>query len=38
MKHIINISNTMNDNDKIMNIISKVFNATNPETAVTLEQ
>lgn len=38
MKHIINISNTMNDNDKIMNIISKVFNATSPETAVTLEQ
>ena len=38
MKHIININNTMNDNEKIMNIISKVFNATNPETAVTLEQ
>ena len=38
MKHIINISNTMNDNDKIMNIISKVFKATIPETAVTLEQ
>ena len=38
MKHIININNTMNDNEKIMNIISKVFNATSPETAVTLEQ
>ena len=38
MKHIININNTMNDNDKIMNIISKVFNATSPETAVSLEQ
>ena len=35
MKHI---NNTMNDNEKIMNIISKVFNATSPETAVTLEQ
>ena len=35
MKHI---NNTMNDNEKIMNIISKVFNATNPETAVSLEQ
>ena len=30
MRH--NINNTMNDNDKIMNIISKVFNATSPET------
>lgn len=38
MKHINNINNTMNDNDKIMNIISKVFNATSPDTAVTLEQ
>ena len=28
MKHNYNINNTMNDNDKIMNIISKVFNAT----------
>ena len=37
MKHINNINNTMNDNDKIMNIISKVFNATSPDTAVTLE-
>lgn len=35
MKHI---NNTMNDNDKIMNIISKVFNATSPESAVSLEQ
>ena len=38
MKHNYNISNTMNDSDKIMNIISKVFNATTPETAVSLEQ
>lgn len=33
-----NINNTMNENDKIMNIIEKVFNATTPETAVSLEQ
>ena len=38
MKHNYNINNSMNDNDKIMNIISKVFNATTPETAVSLEQ
>lgn len=30
--------NSMNDSDKIMNIIEKVFKATSPETAVTMEQ
>ena len=38
MKTNINISNSMNDSDKIMNIIEKVFKATSPETAVSLEQ
>lgn len=33
-----NTLNSMNENEKIMNIIEKVFKATNPETSVTLEQ
>lgn len=35
---IINNLNKMNDSEKIMYIISKVFNATSPETSVTMEQ
>lgn len=29
---------SLNENEKIMNIIEKVFNATSPETAVSMEQ
>lgn len=36
--NIINNIFKMNDSDKIMYIIEKVFNATSPETAVTMEQ
>ena len=35
---IINSLNKMNDSEKIMYILSNVFNATSPETSVTLEQ
>jgi len=35
---IINNLNKMNDSDKIMYIVEKVFNATSPETSVTMEQ
>lgn len=37
-QEIINSLNKKDDSEKIMYILSKVFNATSPETSVTLEQ